>query len=364
MRPPVRFVAPPDRSAFFATLRQRVNQHFKDNNITRYGNSEMVVKTVVFLGVYLVGYVLVLTLPINPWLLLPIVVLMGLSKAGIGMSVMHDALHGSYSKIKWVNKLVGSSIYLVGGNPLVWKIQHNVLHHTYTNIHGLDEDINTKVIIRLSEHAPLRWFHRYQHIYGPIMYGGMTLQLVINDFFKLLRYHRKGMVRKQALRFDRESLKLGATKVVYLFFMLGLPVLVTALTWWQVLIGFVLMHLIAGYILSTIFQMAHIVEGPHQPLPSSDDTIENTWAIHQLETTANFARNNRVLNWYVGGLNFQVEHHLFPNICHVHYRRISDIVRQTAEDFQLPYHMNPTFWQALRSHMRMLKSLGRAPAIA
>ncbi|MGB3850074.1 MAG: acyl-CoA desaturase [Tunicatimonas sp.] len=358
MRPVVRF-APPNRSAFTVTLRQRVNQYFKDNNISRYGNREMVVKTVVLLGVYAACYLLVLTLPINPWWLLLLMVPMGISKAGIGMSVMHDALHGSYAKKKWVNQWVGRSIYLVGANPSVWKIQHNVLHHTFTNIHGLDEDINTKAIIRLSEHAPHSWFHRYQHIYALFLYGGMTLLMTINDFFKLLRYRRTGMVEKQAMRFDRECAKLVATKVAYLFFMLVLPVLVTALTWWQVLIGFMVMHLIAGYILSIVFQMAHVVEGAHQPLPATDDSMENAWAIHQLETTANFARDSRVLNWFVGGLNFQIEHHLFPNVCHVHYRKISDIVKKTAEDFQLPYNMKPTFWHAFRSHLRMLKSLGR-----
>ncbi len=364
MIPTVRF-ATPDRSAFAATLRQRVNQYFKDNNITRFGNREMVVKTIVLLGLYLALYALILTLPINPWWMLPMVLVMGLSKAGVGMSVMHDALHGSYSKSKWVNKLVGSSIYLLGADPSVWKIQHNVLHHTYTNIHGLDEDINSKAIIRLSEHAPLRWFHRYQHVYSLFLYGGMTLLMTVNDFFKLLRYQRKGLVKKQAMRFDWECTKLIATKAFYFFFIIGIPLLVTSLTWWQVLIGFVVMHLVAGYVLSIIFQMAHVVEDAHQPLPvDGGNSMENTWFIHQLETTANFARNSRLLNWYVGGLNFQVEHHLFPNICHVHYRQISDIVRKTAEDFQLPYHMNPTFGEALRSHLRMLRSLGRAPAMA
>ena len=359
---PVRF-ATPDRSAFSATLRQRVNQYFKDNNITRFGNREMVVKTVVLLGVYLAAYVLILTLPINPWWMLPLVVAMGFSKAGIGMSVMHDALHGSYSKNKRVNQWIGYTTYMVGANPSVWKIQHNLLHHTYTNIHGLDEDIDDKAIIRLSEHAPLRWFHRYQHIYGMFLYGGMTLLMTVNDLFKLLRYRRKGFVKKQSMRFGQEFTKLIATKIFYFFFILGLPMLVTALTWWQVLLGFLLMHLIAGYVLSIIFQMAHIVEGAHQPLPADDNAMENTWAIHQLETTANFARHNRILNWYVGGLNFQVEHHLFPHICHVHYRQLSDIVRKTAEDFQLPYHMNPSFRYALRSHLRTLRSLGRTRAM-
>jgi len=348
-----------DQSAFFSTLRKRVNLYFKENNITRFGNSEMVIKTVALLSGYLLSYLVILAVPVSAWFLLPFALLMGISKAGIGMSVMHDALHGSYSRKPLVNKFLGYSIYFLGVNALVWKVHHNVLHHTYTNIHGLDEDINNKAIIRLSHEAPLKWFHRYQHLYAFFLYGFLTMLLFFSDFFKMVRFYRIGAINIRQLGFDKEYVKLVGWKLLYLFFILALPVLVTSLLWWQVLLGFVLMHLTAGYILSTVFQMAHIVEGTHQPMPNEEGEIENAWAIHQLRTTANFARKNRVLNWYIGGLNHQIEHHLFPNICHVHYRNISGIVEKTAEEFHLSYNVKPTFMSALVSHIRMLKSLGR-----
>ncbi len=347
------------QSSFFPILRSRVNQYFKENNISRHGNREMVIKSVTLISLYLLSYVAILTLPLNAWLLLPFALVMGITKAGIGMSVMHDALHGSYSKNAFVNTLMGNSIYLLGANAFVWKTQHNVLHHTYTNIHGMDEDINTKVVIRLSEQSPLRTFHRYQHIYVFFIYGFLSLHLLTNDLFKLLNYHRMGLIKKQKSTISKELIRLVSLKLVYVFFVLVLPVLVTSLLWWQVLIGFVAMHLATGFILSLIFQMAHIVEGAHQPMPNAEGNIENSWAIHQLQTTANFARNNRVLNWFIGGLNYQIEHHLFPNICHVHYRKISEIVEQTAADFNLPYNVKHTFGQALQSHIRMLKALGQ-----
>jgi linoleoyl-CoA desaturase len=358
MKPSVKFINQ-EQSKFFPTLRGRVNQYFKENNISRYGNQEMVIKSVVLISVYLLCYLAILTLSLNAWLFLPLVVLMGIAKAGIGMSVMHDALHGSYSKNAQINTLMGNTIYMVGVNDFVWKVQHNLFHHTYTNIHGLDEDIDTKVVIRLSEHAPVRSFHRFQHIYVFFLYGFLTLRMIFDDGVKLFNYHRRGILKKLNSHAGKEYFRLTGFKLLYLFFTIGLPIMLTSLLWWQVIIGFVLMHITAGVILSIIFQMAHIVEGAHQPLPNEVGNIENAWAIHQLETTANFSRNSRLLNWYIGGLNFQIEHHLFPNICHVHYRKIAQIVEKTAAEFQLPYNTKPTFGHALQSHIRMLKMLGQ-----
>jgi len=349
-----------DKSVFFTTLRGRVNDYFAENDISRYGNREMVTKSIILIGIYLGAYLSVYFLSWPAYYFIPLALIMGVAKAGIGMTVMHDALHGSYSKNAFVNKLMGNSIYLLGANASVWKIQHNLHHHTYTNIHGKDEDINTKVVIRLSKHAPQKAFHAYQHVYVWFLYGLMTLLMFSNDFYKLLGYHKAGEFKSKH-SIDREYLSLLGLKALYVLFMLVLPVLLTSLLWWQVLIGFLIMHLTAGFILSTIFQMAHIVEGTEQPLPNEDGNMENEWAIHQLMTTANFARNNRVLNWFIGGLNYQIEHHLFPNICHVHYRNISKIVEKTAAEFQLPYNVKPTFRNAILSHMKALKTLGSSP---
>ncbi len=358
MNATVKFITP-DQSVFFPTLRKRVNQYFSENNITRFGNREMVIKTITLLSVYLLPYLFILTLPVNPWFLLPFALLMGISKAGIGMSVMHDALHGSYSKKPPVNKWLGYSIYLLGANAVVWKVHHNVFHHTYTNIHGMDEDIDNKAIIRLSYQAPLKWIHRYQHIYAFLLYGFLTMLLFFSDFVKLINFHHMGAVKEKPYKPRAEYVKLVGLKLLYLFFIIALPLIITPLLWWQVSIGLLVMHITAGYILSVIFQMAHIVEGAEQPMLNKEGNIENSWAIHQLRTTANFSRNSRILNWYIGGLNYQIEHHLFPNICHVHYRKISNIVQKTAEEFHLPYNVKPTFMKALLSHIRMLKTLGR-----
>ncbi len=319
----------------------------------------MVAKTIAMLMFYLAPVVILLTFQVNVWIGLLLVMLAGIGKAGIGMSVMHDGLHGSYSSKKWVNRLTGASMYLIGSNVFNWKIQHNIYHHAYTNMHGLDEDIQTRWIIRLCEHTPVKPIHRFQHLYALFLYSLMSLSMLFGDITQLITYNQTGITRKHNASPVRELLKALLVKVIYLFVMLALPLLYTDYTWWQVVTGFLVMHLVAGFILSIVFQMAHITEGAQQPIPNETVVTANSWAIHQLLTTSSFARNNRLLNWYVGGLNFQVEHHLFPNICHMHYQDLSIIVEQTATAFGVPYNIKPSLRAALISHMRRLKELGR-----
>jgi len=286
-------------------------------------------------------------------------ILMGIGEAGIGMSVMHDAAHGAFSKRKWVNTLFAYTMFILGSNVLYWKIQHNLLHHTYTNIYGYDQDISTKAAIRLSDHAPLKKYHRFQFIYAFLLYGLMTISKLFSDLTKLLEFNRSGITKAQKRNGRKEIILLILSKIVYFTTLLVLPILFSPFSWWQVLIGFLLMHLTAGIIMSVIFQMAHVVEGTEQPLPDQNGVIHHDWLLHQLRTTADFAPRNIILNWYVGGLNFQVEHHLFSNICHIHYKNIAPIVQRTASEFGIVYNVKPTFLKALQSHVKRLKELGK-----
>ena len=188
----------------------------------------------------------------------------------------------------------------------------------------------------------------------------MTLTKFIMDFVQLHNYNKKGVTVAQNAKPKREYAKMIVVKVVYLFTAIVLPSLITDFAWWQIVLGFIIVHLTAGLIMSLIFNMAHLVEGAEQPLPDENLHIENVWVIHQLQTTANFARHNRLLNWFVGGLNFQVEHHLFPKISHIHYPAISKIVKQACEEFNVPYIEYPRMYQAVASHVNFLKQMGRA----
>ncbi len=344
---------------FAAAVRKNVNDYFMEKGISTKGNYAMVLQTIAMLSIYLIPFILFLTVSMNIWVAIGLAVVMGLGTAGIGMSVMHDAVHGSYSKKEWINNMVGGSMYLVGSNVFNWKVQHNILHHTNTNIDGFDQDIDSKGPIRLSQAAPYKKFHRYQHFHAFFFYGLMTISKQIKDFTQLAEFNKAGITRQLKKNPTIEYLKMILFKALYIITFIGLPIILTDFTWWQVLIGFMIMHWTAGFILSVIFQLAHVVEGAEQPLPNEAGVVESDWAAHELATTSNFGPKNWLLTWYVGGLNFQIEHHLFPNICHVHYQKIAPIVEKTAKEYGLNYNLKPRFRDALASHFRMLKQLGQ-----
>jgi len=354
----IKFVSSDIKQKKFASaLKKNVNNYFKEKGISKKGNLSMLLQSLAMLSIYIIPFILILTLPLNSWIALLMAILMGIGLAGIGMAVMHDAVHGSYSNKKWINKLFGATMYLLGSNVLNWKIQHNLLHHAYTNIDGYDPDIGSKGPIRLSEHAPLHKIHKTQYVHAFFFYGLMTIVKLTRDFTQLLDYNKAGLTHQHA-NATFEYVKMVVVKIIYLFVFIGIPIIYTSYSWWQVILGFFCMHWVAGCILSTVFQMAHVVEGTKQPLPNEEGVIHTDWVVHQLRTTSDFARNNNFLNWYVGGLNFQIEHHLFPNICHIHYQKIAPIVEKTAIEYGYNYNLKPSFADALFSHIKRLKELG------
>lgn len=352
-----------DNLKFFRTLNSRVNAYFKDNNIKKTGNWKIHLKTVILFSAFLTPYFLILTLDMPFWLQLLLNILMGIGMAGIGMNVMHDGNHGSYSTKSWVNKFMGGTIYVLAGNVYNWQVQHNVLHHTYTNIHGHDEDLDAGKIIRFTQDAEWKHFHKFQHYYSVFLYGLLTFNWAITTDFRQMRNYLK---RKLSYGEEKSPKILWTTliitKIIYVAIWIVMPIIV-GVTWWKVLVGFFVMHYTAGLILSIVFQLAHVVDETTNPVPDENGEIENTWAIHQLYTTANFAPKNKIVNWFTGGLNHQVEHHLFPHISHVHYGKIADIVRETAKECNLPYHEFKTMRGAVIAHFKHLRDLGMKPAM-
>lgn len=357
---PLRFVSH-DKSQFYATLHARVELFFKEKGLSKHANGAIVLKTVVLLSAYLLPLALLVWLQPAFWVALGLWALMGVAMAGVGMSIMHDANHGAYSSSPFVNALVGSSLYLLGGSVFNWKLQHNTLHHTFTNIVHYDDDIADKPALRLSPHTELKPIHRFQWLHALLIYSLVTLYWVVaKDFLQLARYARNGVNKNTASQNRVLLAKIVGVKLAYFFIFLALPIW-AGVAVGQVFAGFLLMHLIGGTVLTVIFQLAHTVEETTFPQPTAQGNIENDWAIHQMNTTVNFSRHNRLLSWYVGGLNFQVEHHLFPKICHIHYPSIAGIVQRTAAEFNVPYLEHRSFGHALRSHFATLRRFGRLP---
>ncbi len=346
---------------FAETLKRRINLYFKLSHKDKKANTGMKLKTAILMSLYLAPIALhwfgIIT---SPWLVIVLYTLSGFGLAGIGMGIMHDANHGAYTRNKFTNYMLAHTLDFLGCSSALWKYQHNVLHHTYTNIHGHDEDIDAPLwLLRFSPHSKRYKIQRFQHWYVWIFYSFLTLYwFAVKDFYKAIDYRKMGLITSNKEMWWR-LIKLVPTKAAYVTYALILPMWLTPLPFYWVLFGFLIMHAIASVLLSVVFQLAHVMPEMEFPEAEGGDQLEVNWYVHQLQTTSNFSPRNRFLQWYLGGLTNQIEHHLFPNICHVHYRNLSRIVEKTAKEFNVPYHVNKSFFSAVAGHVRTLRSLGR-----
>lgn len=349
-----------ERTQFLKTLKQRVDQYFTDNNIDKQANGAMMFKSVVLLSMYLMPLAaLYIFNPMPAWAVIIGYIIAGFGVAGVGMGVMHDANHGAYSNNKFVNMILGGTLNILGGFDVNWRLQHNILHHTYTNITHVDEDIEQRLKMRWSPFFKWHPVQRYQHVYAFFAYCLATISWVLmKDYKQFFTYSRNGVSKASKSQYYWDLFKLIFFKIVYVIYMIILPIWFLDYSAGLIFGGFFLMHAIGGFVLSTVFQLAHVVEGAAFPMPNDKGEIENEWAIHQLQTTADFGHNNKLLTWYAGGLTHQIEHHIFPDICHIHYPKIAHIVEETANEFGVPYINNSGYFSALASHIRMLKKFG------
>ncbi|MES2389046.1 MAG: acyl-CoA desaturase [Bacteroidota bacterium] len=359
----VRF-APRGNDSFIEAVTTKVNKYFEDNKISPYANTGMWVKTAFMISLYIIPYLVMVTglAAGNVWIYLGMWFLMGWGMVGIGTSVMHDANHGTYSASKKVNKFIGHILEVIGGFTATWKIQHNVLHHTYTNIAGLDEDIESIFLLRLSPNQPVRWFHKYQYLYAWFFYMNMTIYwMTVKDYLAAIRYGKHDLLKKEKLTLRQAISRITIFKVIYYAYVMALPMFISGQPWYMILVGFCVMHFTVGMVLSCVFQPAHVMEDSAYLAPvvsNGTKRMEDTWAIHELANTSNFAPNNHLLSWFIGGLNFQIEHHLFSDVCHVHFKKLAPIVKSVALEYGIPYNSQPSFFGALWLHFKMLKKLG------
>lgn len=349
-------------NTFYTTLKNRVDAYFAEKKLSKKANALMVFKVFFYLGIWSASYYFLMFVPLPIAAQYVLWAVLGFFSAFIGLNICHDAIHGSFSENRHINNLLSHTFYLIGANVYMWKITHNIVHHTYTNIDGHDEDITPVPIMRMSPHQPLKKIHKYQHIYVFFLYALASISWVfIKDYKKFFQKQIGGYPNDNHP--TSEYFKLFGFKAVYYVMFVFVPFMFIEAHWGHILLGFLLMHWCEGYTLTFIFNLAHVVEGTEYPLPDESGNMENVWAEHQLRTTADFACENDVLNFFFGGLNFQVEHHLFPKVCHVHYKAISKIVKSTAEEYGLPYLAIPTFGGAINSHIKLLKHLGTTPQI-
>lgn len=343
--------------SFHTELKKRISEYFSQSGKSSTGNFSLYLKAIVLLVGFLFVYVHLIFFTPTTWLAITECVILGGLTAAIGFNIMHDGMHGSFSKRKWLNDLAGLSLNFLGANNFMWRSKHNIIHHTYTNIEGLDDDIEAKPLLRLCETQKHYYIHRFQHWYFWFAYSLLYIWWVVFTDYKKYFLGRIGPVPLKKM-YISDHLSFWGFKLLHAFLFIALPIYVVGFSSW--IIGFLIYAMFTGFVLSIVFQLAHTVEHTHFPQANEmTGKMDDEWAVHQLKTTANFATRNKLICWWVGGLNFQVEHHLFPRISHVHYPAISKIIKKACQDFNIPYIEYPKMRLAIVSHVSHLKNLSR-----
>lgn len=354
MHPP-KFPVP--TPSIYSILKEKVNQYFRQQNISTTGNTKLYIKSAVLLVAFFSVYIHLLFFTPASWLAIIECVLLGLFTASIGFNIMHDGAHGSYSRSQKINTIAAYSLDILGASSFMWNTKHNVVHHAYTNIDGLDDDIDAGILLRINKEQRYYPIHRYQYLYFWFLYALLYVSWVFYADYKKYFSRKVGNVPLKKLS-TKDHILFWSFKVLHLFTFILLPIYLLGFGKW--IIGFLIYTCVTGFILSIVFQLAHVVEETAFPLAVQPvNKMEDEWALHQLKTTSNFGTQSKLITWWAGGLNFQVEHHLFPKVSHIHYPNISKIVKQTCKELGVPYLEHKTMAEAISSHIAHLKLMGK-----
>jgi len=360
----VRFKSTPQKDNFIKDYRQRVNDYFKSSGISPYANREMKTKTVLAFIAWIAVYSLMISDVLSaayPWTLILLYTALGFVNIFIAFNIVHDSCHNAYSKNRKVNKILGLSSNFIGGNAYLFTMMHNA-HHAFVNIHGIDVTLESHGLFRFTPHEPYKKFHRFQHFYTPVIYALASVHWAIIKDWKWF-FQEQHIGNQKNIKHPRSefwSLLIG--KVVYFSLTLFIPMAVLSAAWWGVLLAWLNIHILPGLTFAVMFQATHVYNGTTYPLPDEEGNIENNYALHVLATTADFGRKNPIGTWFMGGINLHVVHHIFPTICHVHYPKLTHILKDTCDDYGLTYQENPNLWVAFSKHMQMLEILSHPEA--
>ena len=364
----IRFKSNSDKDKFVSTLQKRISAYFKENNITPYANAEMWIKAILALSSWAIVYTVIMSdvlSQLTPWAyytsLIAAFTLLGFCNIFIAFGISHDAAHGTFSKKKWVNSLMGLSFNFVGGNIYLLTKVHTT-HHLFANIHGIDPQMESHGFLRNTPHEKYLSKHRFQHVYIFFIYAISYIHWVLIKDFKWMFVEKHIGNEKNIKHPLKEKIILVVFKALYLTLNPVLPLLFLGAPVWVIIVGFLMTHILPGMVFSLIFQSSHVFDGATYPIPDEEGNVENNYAVHTLETTLDFARNNTLATYLMGGINVHVMHHMFPTYCHVHNRTLTKILIQTCEEFGLTYKEVPSFSAAVKRHVKMIKKLSHKDA--
>lgn len=349
----IQFKTDESDNQFLKTLRIRVNDYFKINNIKKTGNKTSQVKALFLLTVYLTAFVAIFfsTSLLQMYICYSIV---GILTIFVALNIAHDAAHGTFSDKKWINNIMLYTFDFLGASGYMWKLKHVHSHHPHVNIPNMDGDIKQSNLVRIFPNSPFLKFHKYQYLYMPFLYAFYTLiWLCIRDFRD---YYQTDISGKSDIKHSwLEYAKLFLGKFIFFGRMLLLPYLLLSFSFGEIFLGFFIFHVSASYTVALALISAHVGEHSVYPEPNANGQMKNSWVRHQIITTCDFATDNKVITHLFGAFNHHVIHHVFPNICHIHYPKLTGILIETCKEFDMPYYCTPSLSGAVKSHLKFLK---------
>lgn len=343
---------------FYRTVRERVYRYFEASGKSKYADGTMAAKAALYTLLVLSSYALVLSNPFGTWWLLVFANVFGLSSLLLAINVSHDAAHNSLTPNRRLNKLIHTVIFtLLGANAYLWQMRHVNSHHTFPNVNGCDIDIDHNALLRLSPNQPKRRFHKYQHLYAPLVFWLVDVHAVFYEDFVYL--FKKRLANMVAIKHPvREYVIFVLSKLTYVAIVMVVPIMVIDLPWWQILLGYMIVSFVMSVVFVTLLIGTHFAEETVFPEVDADGRIANNWAVHALVTSLDWNPTSKLAHFIVGGANAHAAHHLFPTVCHTHYVEITKIIKQTAAEFGVKYN-ETTLLRMIKSHFRFLKKLGQ-----
>lgn len=344
---------PAGASSFPKVLRSRLDRFFADQNISPKADRSMWVKIATGLAVLVGSWIAIYAFRPDSWRFIALYVFGGLAQTFLLLNIAHDSNHNAISSVPFVNKTLNYVFDLCGISSYMWRILHHRGHHSCINVHPEDDALTGRGLLRFTPHEPRTRVQRFQHIYAFVLYALFSLDYVFVRDFECFFFPSHAYLKRNHPA--REYAILFAGKGFYLTYMLILPVVVLGKSPLLVAAAFLLVHLIIGLTVALVFQTTHTVDSTYFPSGRGefDDGVYHIFA-----TTADYATASPIVGWLAGGLNHHVVHHLCPFVCHTHYGHLTRIVKETAEEFGVPYREHPTMTRAIWHHLILLRQLG------
>lgn len=341
-------------ATFPKVLRRRLDSFFADQNLSPKANSAMWIKIAFGLTVLAASWIALYAFRPGSWKFVGLYILGGLAQTFLLLNIAHDSNHNAISSRPFVNKALNYVFDVCGISSYMWRILHHRGHHSCINLHGEDDALSGRGIFRFTPHESRLPVHRFQHIYALFVYALFSLDYVFFRDFQCFFFPPHDYLKRTKHPL-REYIILFSGKAFYFTYMLVLPVLVLGLSSLLVAAAFLLVHVIVGLSVTLVFQTTHTIDSTY--FPSDRNEFDNS-VYHIFATTADYATESPLVGWLAGGLNHHVVHHLCPFVCHTHYASLTRIVRETAEEFGIPYRQHPTMPRAIWHHLILLKQLG------